>query len=150
MAVETGSSKKRDEERKKKVGKIEIQEAKTDSYLSNERTFLNWIRTSLGAFILGFIVARFGLWFDQLTQSSQNINAKSSDNTIAMVVGIGIIALAAVMAVFAVYRYRTVNKVIREGGGEIDTRLPTYVGVATIGIAAVLIFYILLIFQAFQ
>ncbi len=149
MAVETGSSKKSGEESKKRVGQIEIQEAKTDSYLSNERTFLNWIRTSLGAFILGFIVARFGLWFDQLTQSNQNINGKSADNILSMGIGIGIIALAAAMAVIAVYRYRAVNEVIRKGGGEISTRLPIYVAVATIGIAAFLIFYLLVIFQSF-
>ncbi len=142
MAVETGNSNE-----KNKTGKIEIQEAKTDSYLSNERTFLNWIRTSLASFVLGFVISRFGFWFDQLSKSSQNVQAQSPDNMMAMIIGIGIIALGAVIAVLAVFRYHAVNRIIAKGGGPINTRLPTYVSLAAIAIAIILTVYLILVFQ---
>ncbi len=146
MAVETGKQKSK----KNRTARIEIQEAKTDSYLSNERTFLNWIRTSLGAFILGFIVARFGLWFDQLSSSNNNIKTYSPDNTMAVAIGIAIIFMGAAMAVVAVYRYRTVNDMIAKGGGEVNTQLTAYVAIAVIVMAVILVIYLLLIFQTFQ
>ena len=35
-------------------------------HLANERTFLAWVRTSLGLIGLGFVVARMGLFLQQL------------------------------------------------------------------------------------
>ena len=34
--------------------------------LANERTFLAWVRTSIAVMGLGFVVARFGLWIQEL------------------------------------------------------------------------------------
>ncbi len=142
MAVETGKS-------KKKTAQIEIKEAKTDSYLSNMRTFLDWVRVSLASFVLGFIIARFGFWFDQLGQKGQ-ISTKSPDNVMAMIIGSTIIGLGGVIAVFAVYHFRAVNKIIDEGGGSINTRLTTYIAIVCIAIAIILIIYLLLVFQTFK
>jgi len=35
-------------------------------YLAEERTFLAWIRTGLGVMAFGFVVARFGLFLEQI------------------------------------------------------------------------------------
>ena len=36
-------------------------------YLANERTFLAWIRTSIAVVSLGFVVARFIVWLQELS-----------------------------------------------------------------------------------
>src|SRR2546428_12876531 len=41
--------------------------------LANERTFLAWVRTSIAVMGLGFVVARFGLWIQDL---ASNLNPR--------------------------------------------------------------------------
>ena len=42
----------------------------TRDHLANERTFLAWVRTSLGLIGLGFVLARMGLFLRQLAEVS--------------------------------------------------------------------------------
>ena len=42
----------------------------TREHLANERTFLAWVRTSLGLIGLGFVLARMGLFLRQLASAS--------------------------------------------------------------------------------
>jgi putative membrane protein len=44
------------------------QRAALSDYLSAERTLLAWIRTGLALMGFGFVVARFGLFLQQITQ----------------------------------------------------------------------------------
>jgi putative membrane protein len=39
-------------------------------HLANERTFLAWVRTALGLIGLGFVLARMGLFLEQLAMTS--------------------------------------------------------------------------------
>ncbi len=41
-------------------------EARARDHLANERTFLAWIRTALGLIGMGFVLARMGLFLEQL------------------------------------------------------------------------------------
>jgi putative membrane protein len=41
-------------------------------HLANERTFLAWVRTTLGLIGLGFVLARMGLFLRQLALASNN------------------------------------------------------------------------------
>jgi putative membrane protein len=41
-------------------------QGRTRDHLANERTFLAWVRTSLGLIGLGFVLARMGLFLRQL------------------------------------------------------------------------------------
>lgn len=45
---------------------------KATEHLANERTFLAWVRTSIAVVSLGFVVAKFGLWLERITQLSPN------------------------------------------------------------------------------
>src|SRR6202012_4941228 len=40
---------------------------RVSDHLANERTFLAWIRTSIGIMAFGFVVVRFSLFVKQLT-----------------------------------------------------------------------------------
>lgn len=46
---------------------------KVSDHLANERTFLAWIRTGLATISIGFVVARFGLFLNQLGLQSEPI-----------------------------------------------------------------------------
>ncbi len=39
----------------------------TSDHLANERTFLAWIRTSIGIMAFGFVVVKFSLFVKQLS-----------------------------------------------------------------------------------
>jgi putative membrane protein len=43
---------------------------KTRDHLANERTFLAWVRTALGLIGLGFVLARMGLFLEQVGAAS--------------------------------------------------------------------------------
>src|SRR5882762_11583756 len=54
------------EDRKKDASAVTRQRAALSDYLAAERTLLAWIRTGLALMGFGFVVARFGLFLQQL------------------------------------------------------------------------------------
>lgn len=82
---------------------------------ANERTFLAWLRTSIGLIGFGFAIARFGLFLRQL-QSTVTQNPPryhplfSSENLGVSLVIIGIVTIA-----LAVWRYNQVFWQIERG-----------------------------------
>ena len=38
-------------------------------FLANERTFLAWIRTSVAVISLGFVIAKFRIWLEDLARA---------------------------------------------------------------------------------
>ena len=70
------------------------QKASRSDYLAAERTLLAWIRTDLALMGFGFVVARFGLFMQQLLEI-QRVPSKESYGlslwfgTVLMAVGVG-------------------------------------------------------------
>jgi uncharacterized membrane protein YidH (DUF202 family) len=88
-------------------------------HMANERTFLAWIRTSIGIMAFGFVVEKFGLFIRQLSY----FLGKSTDLKTAFgqtrppagyssILGILLIGLGALMGVLAFIRYKRVEKQI--------------------------------------
>ena len=82
---------------------------------ANERTFLAWLRTSIGLIGFGFAIARFGLFLRQLqstvTQNPPRYHSLfSSENLGVSLVIIGIVTIA-----LAVWRYNQVFWQIERG-----------------------------------
>ncbi len=149
---QSGNDSGKESEKKsgQKTDRVELREAKIDSYLSNERTFLTWIRTSLAAMILGFLIARFGFWFDEITLSNSNLKPNNTNSMIAMISGISIIFLAAVTTVLAIFRFREIDKIIQKGSGKVNDRIIVFSTIAILAIAAILVIYLLLVSRTFQ
>ncbi len=85
------------------------QKAGLSDYLAAERTLLAWIRTGLALMGFGFVVARFGLFLQELqvvqhTQSSQSFG-------FSLWFGTALIAVGVIMNVFAGWRHA---KLVRE------------------------------------
>lgn len=77
--------------------------AELSDYLAAERTFLAWIRTGLALMGFGFVVARFGLFLQQI-QAIQHGSPPSS-NGLSLWIGTVLIAAGIVMDLSCAWRY---------------------------------------------
>jgi putative membrane protein len=75
------------------------QKASLSDYLAAERTLLAWIRTGLALMGFGFVVARFGLFLQQL-QIMQRISASQSYGW-SLWFGTALIAVGVIVNIFA-------------------------------------------------
>ena len=111
---------------------IEPANVRATDVLANERTFLAYIRTSLSFVAFGFVVARFGLFVEEISEVTHVVPKGPHYSTIfgiAMaVVGIGI-------AVLGVQRYASSDLALRKN---IVVSLPRAMAyVVTIAVAAI-------------
>jgi len=93
--------------------------------LANERTFLAWVRTCIALIGLGFIIAKFGLFIEELnlvlSQSVSEITkipitsmqSKLLAVDTSSLVGIGIVIISIVLILFALRNYYNISKEIR-------------------------------------
>jgi uncharacterized protein (DUF302 family)/uncharacterized membrane protein YidH (DUF202 family) len=92
-----------------------------NDYLAAERTFLAWIRTGLALMGFGFVVARFGLFLQQLRVVEPGFHAQSYGLSIWF--GTALIAAGVVVDLFASWHHvRLVRELNR---GEIDFTRPS-------------------------
>jgi putative membrane protein len=82
-------------------------------YLAAERTLLAWIRTGLALMGFGFVVARFGLFLQQL-QFIQHTPAAGSYGR-SLWFGTALIAAGVLVNVFAGWRYTRLFRQLDEG-----------------------------------
>ena len=104
-------------------------------HLSNERTFLAWVRTSIALLSLGFVLARVG---PSLAQRSA---ASSTQAPRAVPVGISLITLGALLTVLAAWRHSRVNREIENGMVKTGHGLVVFVTVAIVLLSVGVITY---------
>jgi len=88
-------------------------------HMANERTFLAWIRTSIGIMAFGFVVVKFALFIKQIasllaTSGFPKANAVTPPHGYSSFFGIMLVGLGALMGVLAFIRYKRVEKQIDE------------------------------------
>lgn len=84
-------------------------------HMANERTFLAWIRTSIGIMAFGFVLEKFALFTKQMTllMGQQNIPGVSiPSHSYTAIIGISLVVLGTVMGAVSFIRYRKVQKQI--------------------------------------
>ena len=85
-------------------------------YLANERTFLAWVRTSIGIMAFGFVVVKFSLFLKQISLIIQKDQVLKIPHTgYSAILGIILVAVGVVTLVMSFIRYRTTNKQLDEG-----------------------------------
>lgn len=89
--------------------------------LSNERNFLNWVRTSLALITLGFVVQQFGAVMQGNDPSGSLIHLSSA---VAVWVPLLFFLLGALMVVLGAWEFFRMRKVISQGrwGGLVSIR----------------------------
>lgn len=121
---------------------INYKQKNTRVHLANERTFLSWIRTSIGIMAFGFVVEKFGLFLEQLSfLTGGQIIVKQGENS--TILGVFLISLGALMGLLAFIRYKKVEKQI-----DTDTYKPSLVldlllTITLVSIAIFLIIYLI-------
>src|SRR5207245_11597909 len=94
--------------------------------LANERTFLAWVRTSIAVMGLGFVVARFGLWIQDLA-SNLNPRIQLKSTGLSLPLGEIMIGLGGLMTALACWRYHIVNRAIVTGNIKSDRGMVVWV-----------------------
>ena len=86
----------------------------TSDHLANERTFLAWIRTSIGIMAFGFVVVKFSLFVKQISLILGKENIIHSKGY-SGIVGIVLVAVGTITAVLSYIRYKHSEKQLNEG-----------------------------------
>jgi putative membrane protein len=86
--------------------------------MANERTFLAWVRTSIGIMAFGFVVERFALFMKQFALLIGNAGVPVAQVPVsrgyAAVFGIVLVGLGAVMGLLSFVRFKKVERQIDE------------------------------------
>jgi len=95
----------------------EFKDPRFPDHMANERTFLAWIRTSLGIIAFGFVIERFGLFMKQmeLILGKANLQTSSLAHGYSEIIGILIVAFGTVMSFLAYLNFKKVEKHILQG-----------------------------------
>ena len=112
-------------------------------HMANERTFLAWIRTSIGIMAFGFVVENFALFIKQMSLllGKANIgNAPPPSHGYSAIVGIFLVGLGTVMGFLAFVRFKKVEKQIDEDAYQPSSILDILL---TLSVLAVGIFFVM-------
>ncbi len=117
-------------------------------FLSNERTFLSWIRTSLATISMGFVIAKFGIWLEDfsLTNSPRFQQIRSRDS---VPIGIGMIVFGGILSILAAWRYRNVNLQIEGGKVKADRGLIISITLLVLILSLVMVVYMIIATKQF-
>ena len=79
-------------------------------HLSNERTFLAWIRTSVAIMGFGFVVVKFALFIKQISLVLNTKQTVLPGKGYSTQIGILLVGIGAFMALYSYLRYRDTEK----------------------------------------
>jgi uncharacterized membrane protein YidH (DUF202 family) len=133
-----------DETKKNPSGRVQNRRV----HMANERTFLAWIRTSIGIMAFGFVMEKFALFLRQMglflkqPGSGEKILLPTGSATSgsSSIIGVVLIGLGALMGLLAFVRYKKVEREIDE-----DTYQPSLIldVLLTLSVLAVGIFLVI-------
>lgn len=83
-------------------------------FLANERTFLAWIRTSISIVSLGFVIAKFRVWMQEIGGLRPATGLALHDGG-SWGVGVAMMVFGAALSIMAAWRYHVVNLQIEHG-----------------------------------
>ena len=81
--------------------------ASPSDHLANERTFLAWVRTGIALIGFGLVIAKFAIFISMMNPSKQP--------TGSVRLGELLVLMGAVVIVYGLYDYLTVEKMLKSG-----------------------------------
>ena len=111
-------------------------------HMANERTFLAWVRTSIGIMAFGFVVEKFALFIKKMGYFFEKSNIQEAAPTsvgYSSIFGIVLVAMGAAIGLLAFIRYKKVEREIDE-----DTYRPSLIldTLIALGILVIGIFFV--------
>jgi putative membrane protein len=111
--------------------------AQLTDFLAAERTFLAWIRTGLALMGFGFVVARFGLFLQQIVAAEGAFSKQSTG--LSLWLGTALIVAGVVVNLISTWNYVRLTRDLKEGKaesrGSMAQAIATGVFLAIVGIA---------------
>ena len=95
---------------------------KASDHLANERTFLAWMRTSIGIMAFGFVVVKFSLFLRQLSLVLGK-NVTVPQHGYSTFIGIFLVAAGALTTLLSYSRYKATKKQIEENNFQSSSTL---------------------------
>jgi putative membrane protein len=115
-------------------------------HMANERTFLAWIRTSIGIMAFGFVVEKFALFIKKLSYFLGKPNTFEADPAsigYSSIFGIVLVASGALMGILAFVRYKKVEREIEEDTYKPSVILDILVAMGILAIGIFLVMYMM-------
>jgi uncharacterized membrane protein YidH (DUF202 family) len=84
-------------------------------HLANERTFLAWIRTSLGIMAFGFVIEKFALFMKQISYflgKQETTSIPIYKLSYSPILGILLVIIGSLIGLFSYFKYRITEKQI--------------------------------------
>jgi uncharacterized membrane protein YidH (DUF202 family) len=115
-------------------------------HMANERTFLAWIRTSIGIMAFGFVVEKFALFIKKLSYflgKSNTFEVSPTSVGYSSIFGIVLVAMGALMGILAFVRYKKVEREIDEDTYKPSVILDILVAMGILAIGIFLVIYMI-------
>ncbi len=112
------------------------------NHLANERTFLAWVRTSIGVMAFGFVVVKFTLFIKEIGLVLQKTLTVYSHGY-SEVMGIFLVGFGVLIGLIAFFRFRRINQQIRQNSYRPSTSLSTLLTICIVLIGICLVIYLI-------
>ena len=115
-------------------------------HMANERTFLAWIRTSIGIMAFGFVVEKFAFFMKNISSFlGKSIAHESAASSVgySSIFGIVLVAFGALMGVLSFIRYKKVEREIDEDTYRPSLLLDILLTLLVIGMGAFFVVYMI-------
>ena len=111
-------------------------------HMANERTFLSWIRTSIGIMAFGFVVEKFALFIKQISYFlGKEVVAPSRGYS--SIFGIFLVGLGTLMGVLAFIRYKKIERQIDKDTYQPSLILDILLTLSILAIGVFLVIYLI-------
>ena len=117
-------------------------------HMANERTFLAWIRTSIGIMAFGFVVEKFALFIKQITfllgkpHLQMLPNASHALQGYSSIFGVFLVAFGVLICLLAFVKYKKVEKQIENDTYQTSTLLNIMLTLSVLLIGVFLVVYL--------
>lgn len=113
-----------------------------NEHMSNERTFLSWIRTGIGIMVFGFVIVKFSLFVNQLPSTFFK-DSTIPKNGLTIFIGISLVLTGAITILLSYWKYRQVHKLLQRGEYLYSTMLLTILTVVIFLMSIIIITYLI-------
>jgi uncharacterized membrane protein YidH (DUF202 family) len=134
------------------IEEIENQKSNESSrsreHMANERTFLAWIRTSIGIMAFGFVVEKFALFIKQiaLLLGKVDLPALSPPSSVVQgyspIFGVFLVSLGVLICLLSFIKYKKVEQQIEKNNYQPSTVLDVLLTLSVLLIGIFLVIYL--------